>query len=93
MTDPRTLSGALWMLCAEIRATAHAGVPIAPARAAEIAVVIGNLAQTAADLETAPLDALADTLAAIEAAAARGVVVRFPQRAHSDAVHGDGQVA
>ncbi len=41
----------------------------------------------------APRLALADTLAAIEAEAARGVVVRFPQRAHSDALHGDGQVA
>ena len=32
-------------------------------------------------------------LEAIEAGAARGVVVRMPARAHSDHLHGDGAVA
>jgi hypothetical protein len=93
MTDPRTLSGALWMLCAETRAAARAGVPISPDRALSLSVMLGNLAQTAQHMEHAASEDLADTLAAIEREAARGVVVRFPARAHCDAVNGDAGVA
>ncbi len=93
MTDPRNLSGALWMLCAETRAAARAGVPISPDRALSLSVMLGNLAQTAQHMEHDAAEDLAETLAAIEAEAARGVVVRFPQRAHSEALHGDGAVA
>jgi hypothetical protein len=92
MTDPKTVSGALWMLTAELRAAAHAGASIQPDRALMLSVTLGNLAHAARDLETAEDDASAARLAAIEAGAARNVV-RFPPRWHSDAAHGDGQVA
>lgn len=94
MTDPKTVSGALWMLTAELRAAAHAGASIQPDRALNLSVMLGNLAHAASSLETAAADDLAETPAAIEREAARGVVVRFPARGwHSDAAHGDGAVA
>jgi hypothetical protein len=96
MTAPETPAQMLGCVAALLLSAARNNTPLPPDRLQNCAVTIAQCINRVREMqealdETAACDAL--RLAQIEAESARGVVVRFPQRAHSDALHGDGAVA
>jgi hypothetical protein len=93
VSGPQSLSEALYLTAAQLRAESEAGIPMKPARLLELSVRLRNIAFLVRRTEAAPR---AVSLRAIEAGPARGVVVvDFPARPrfHSDAIHGDGGAA
>jgi hypothetical protein len=92
MSGPQSVSEALYLTAAQLRAESEAGIPMKPARLLELSVRLRNLAFMARSQETSRRGV---PLHDIEAGPARGVVVDFPpaRQWHSDAVHGDGGAA
>lgn len=93
MSGPRSLSEALYLAAAQLRAESDAGISMKPARLLDLSVKLQNCAFLVRSMEGG--ERRAATLAAIERGPARGVVVDFPpaRNWHSDAVHGDGGAA
>ncbi len=96
MTPPETPAQMLGCVAALLLSAARNGTPMPAERLQNCAITIAQCIPRIREKQEALDDAAAMDavrLAAIEAEAARGVVVKFPQRAHSDALHGDGAVA
>ncbi len=95
MSPPKTASEAMLCVAAALLDAARAGRAIPPETAAHYAQMVAAVAHGVTEMEDAmreASEATAARLAAIEAGSARGVVVQM-RRAHSDHVHGDGDVA
>lgn len=96
MTPPETPAQMLGCVAALLLSAARNNTPLPPDRLQNCAITIAQCIPRVREMQEALDDVAAMDavrLAAIGAEAARGVVVRFPTRAHSDALHGDGQVA
>ncbi len=96
MSPPETPAQMLGCVAALLLSAARNNIPMPAERLQNCAITIAQCIPRVREMqealdEVAAMDAV--RLAAIEAEAARGVVVKFPARAHSDALHGGGQVA